>query len=162
MLRAPVTYIDRALEHFAPGARRRTLRFIVLSSEIPPMLQRRPLRPAATPPPSVATIVTAQGGRRRYRVLAYRPLDYPELVQTVEMALAHGWVIEPDAGAEAVIYTSIGIDRTRSEAQARPGSVAAATRSAGAGHPRVAPPGPAAEFARLAGLDTAPRSDTGR
>ena len=63
-------------------------------------------------PPHVATEVTAQAGRFRYRVLAYRPLEYMEVTDVVCLAIERGWVEEPAPHACVTIYTSIGARET--------------------------------------------------
>lgn len=59
-------------------------------------------------PPSVSTTVTACGGSHRYRVLAYRPLSYEEVVDAISVALDRDWLAVPGSGEESVLYTSIG------------------------------------------------------
>jgi hypothetical protein len=59
-------------------------------------------------PPGVATTITAVGGRFRYRVHAYRALGHGEAIEVVRLGLRLGWIVEPPAGAETVLYTSVG------------------------------------------------------
>lgn len=71
-------------------------------------------------PPTIATRITAEGGRRRYCVVAFRALDYEEMKLVVGLSLELGWVREPEAGEETVIYSSLGLYESPAGATAPP------------------------------------------
>ncbi len=64
-------------------------------------------------PPHVATTITALGGQLRYRIYAYRALGHGQAMDVGRLGLRLGWIAEPPAGAEAVLYTSVGATEKR-------------------------------------------------